>query len=152
VRWHYRDPVLLWLFVAAYVAHVTEELWGGFPAWFAHVAGRPLPVSAFLAINAVGLTVLIGAVLAAIKRESLGWIAVAIATVSTINPLAHLLASIVTGTYSPGLVTGVVLWLPIAQLTLLRAWHQIKPSLFWRGIAAGVVAHLLVTAAAVAST
>jgi len=42
VRWHYRDPALVWLFVGAYAAHLVEEFFGGFLEWFGLVAGRPL--------------------------------------------------------------------------------------------------------------
>jgi hypothetical protein len=32
VRWHYRDAGLLWLFVPAYLVHLAEEWFAGFPA------------------------------------------------------------------------------------------------------------------------
>jgi hypothetical protein len=150
VRWHYRDPPLVWLFLATYAAHVVEEWFGGFPEWFAVVAGRPLSREAFLVINALAFAAMAAAIRAAIRREALGWLAIAIATVVLINGAAHLLASLVTRTYSPGLLTGVILYLPLAQLALLRAWHQVSPSLFWRGIAAGVAAHAVVTTTALA--
>jgi hypothetical protein len=150
VRWHYRDPLLLWLFLPAYLLHVIEEYLAGFPAWFRAIAGQPLPVPAFAAINAVGITVLVTAIIAATRHERLGWIAVAIAMVAVINPLAHLVASILTATYSPGLVSGVVFWLPLGQLLLLRAWYQADGAALRRGVLAGLVVHGIVTATAFA--
>lgn len=151
MRWNYRDPALVWLFVPAYVAHLVEEYFGGFPEWFARIAGSPLPRGDFLLINAVALLVMMAAVRAATRRESFGWMAIAIATILLVNGLAHTLASIATGTYSPGLFTGVVLYLPLGQLALLRAWHQAPPGFFSRGIMAGLAAHAAVTFIAVAS-
>jgi hypothetical protein len=145
VRWDYRDPPLVWLLVAAYAAHVVEEYVGGFPEWFAVLSGRAMPREVFLAINAIALVAMVLAARAAIRRAPLGWLAIGIATILLVNGVAHLLASVVTGTYSPGLITGVVLYLPLAQLTLLRAWHQAPPWLFWQGVGTGVIAHVAVT-------
>jgi sorbitol-specific phosphotransferase system component IIC len=137
--------------VSAYAAHVVEEWFGGFPEWFGLLAGRPLPHDAFLIINAVGLAVMAAAARAATGRETLGWLAIGIATVIIVNGSAHLLGSIVTGRYSPGLFTGIVLYLPLGELALTRAWSQVPHVFFWRGVAAGVAAHTVVTMTALAS-
>ena len=150
MRWHYRDPPLVWLLFTAYVAHVVEEWFGGFPEWFALIVGRPLGRGTFLAINGIALVVMAAAVYAVIRREQLGWMAIGIATVLPLNGCVHLLGSIVTGSYSPGLITGVVLYLPLGQLALMRAYHQVPSAFFWRGVAAGVAAHAVVTITALA--
>src|SRR5688500_9911441 len=69
VRWHYRDALLVWLFPAAYVVHILEEWFGGFPEWLAIVAGAPLPRPEFLVINIVGLGLMIAAARASTRRE-----------------------------------------------------------------------------------
>jgi uncharacterized protein with HXXEE motif len=150
MRWHYRDPPLLWLLVAAYACHVAEEWFGGFPEWFAVVGGRTLPRDAFVAINAVGLAVMVAATWAAARRDASGWLAIAVASLLFINALAHVAGSIVTRSYSPGLISSVVVYLPLTQLVLVRAWHQVPSPLFWRAVAAGALAHAVVTTIAVA--
>lgn len=152
MKWHYRDPPLVWLLVAAYAAHLAEEYFGGFPEWFALIAGNPMPRDVFLIINAVALAAMAAAAGAATRREPFGWLAIGIATILLVNGAAHLFASLVTGTYSPGLITGVVLYLPLGQLALIRAWHQVSPSFFWRGAGAGVAAHAVVTLTALSLT
>ena len=152
MRWHYRDAALLWLFVPAYLAHLAEELLGGFPAWIQVVVGRPLPMTAFLGINAVALALLVVGIRVAIRRESAGWMAVAVAAVVTLNAVLHLFGSVITGTYSPGLITGVVVYVPLGLLTLLRAWQQQPSATFGRGVAAGVLVHAIVSAVAFAAT
>lgn len=150
MRWRYDDPPLVWLFVASYAAHILEEYFGGFPEWFAAVAGSPLPRADFVIINALALGAVALAAFAATRRPALGWLAIGIATVAFINGLAHLLASLMWATYSPGLITGVILYLPLSQLALLRAWHQVPPSFFWGGVIAGLLAHTAVTLTALA--
>jgi hypothetical protein len=145
MRWHYRDPPLAWLLVAAYAAHVVEEWVGGFPEWLALVAGAPLPRVAFVAINAAAMGAIISATRAAIRHDSLGWMAIAIAALLFANGVLHILGSIATGAYSPGLFTGVVLYLPLGQLTLMRAWQQAPPGVFARGVLSGLGVHAAVS-------
>ncbi len=76
MRWHYRDAGLLWPFVPAYMIHVAEEWFAGFPQWLGQIVGRPLPGSAFLLINAVALAMMIAAIRAATRAEHNGWIGV----------------------------------------------------------------------------
>ena len=142
--WRYDDPPLVWLFVAAYAAHVVEEFFGGFPQWVALVAGRPLPVREFAIINAFGLAAMVAAARVSTRREPLAWLAIGVATVVLVNALLHLLGSLLTGTYSPGLITGVVLYLPLGLLLLLRASHQAPASFLLRDILTGLAAHALV--------
>jgi hypothetical protein len=151
-RWQYRDAALLWWFLPAYLAHLAEELWAGegLPRWLGRIAGRPLPDPAFLAINAVGVVLLIAGIRAAVRRDSAGWIAVAIATVVSTNAVLHLLGSIATGVYSPGLITAIVLYVPLGSLTLLRAADQMAPRAFGRGVSAGVAVHVLISMVAIA--
>lgn len=144
-RWQYNDPLLAWLLVVAYAAHIVEEWVGGFPEWLAVVAGAPLPGDAFLVMNAVALLVVIAATRAATRNEARGWLAIAVAAVLFVNALLHVLGSAVTGTYSPGLVTGMILYVPLGGLSLLRAWGQAPHGWFWRGVLVGLAAHAAVS-------
>jgi hypothetical protein len=151
MRWHYRDPLLVWLMPGAYALHILEEWFGGFPEWVTVLGRNPLPREAFVVINAIAFTAMIFAARAAARRESHGWMAVAIATILLTNGLAHILASLGTASYSPGLFTGVVLYLPLGNLALLRAWEQAGAS-FARGVWMGLALHALVAAIAIALT
>jgi hypothetical protein len=148
VRWHYRDPLLVWLLPVSYALHVLEEWFGGFPEWTAIVVGSPLPRGAFVVINAVAFAAMILATRATTRRESNGWMGIAIATILLVNGIAHILGSLVTGTYSPGLLTGTILYLPLAQLTLLRAWAQTEGAMFGKGVMTGIALHALVVVVA----
>lgn len=152
MRWHYRDAALLWLFPPAYLAHLAEEFWAdpGLPAWFAVIFGRPLPIAAFVGINVVAFSLMIAGIRLAIRREESGWAAVAVATALALNGLLHLAGSVMTASYSPGLITGVVLYLPLGQLLLVRAAHQVEFTRFTRGVLAGIGVHTAVTVVAAA--
>ena len=146
MRWHYRDAGLLWLFPPAFALHVLEELFAGegFPAWAARVVGSPVPLEGFLLVNLAGMVLLIAAVRSAIRDERAGWMAVAIATIAALNGTVHVLGTLVTGRYSPGLISGVVLYLSLGTLTLLRASYQAHAGAVTRGVLAGVAIHAAV--------
>jgi hypothetical protein len=144
LRWHYRDAGLLWLFVPAYLAHVGEEWFGGFPEWIETVVGRPLPRSAFLVINGVALALLVAGIRAAVRAERYGWIAVAVATMALVNTVVHAAGAALTVSYSPGLITAVVLYVPLGSLAMIRALDQAPRRQLTRGIVAGLVIHAIV--------
>ena len=141
MRWHYRDAGLLWLFVPAYAAHVCEEWIGGFPQWIGTIVGRPLPTGAFVSVNAVGFLLVVAGIRAATREERFGWIAVALATIALVNTLAHAAGAALAGAYSPGLITAVVLYVPLGSLTLIRAVDQAPHRQLTRGIVAGLLIH-----------
>ena len=151
-RWQYNDPLPAWLLVAAYAAHIVEEWFGGFPEWLAAVTGAPLPRRAFVSINAVALLVVIVGTRVAMRSDSRAWIAIAVAAALFGNALLHILGSVVTGTYSPGLFTSVILYVPLGGLSLLRASEQAPRSGFARGVVAGLAAHAAVSLLAFALT
>ena len=141
MRWSYRDPTLLWLLAAAFLVHVTEEWRGGFPQWLAAVASRPLPAAAFFIINGVVLILLVAGVRAASRDGSSGWIAVTMATIALVNTAAHIAGAILVRGYAPGLISAVVLYVPIGALIMIRAFDQAPRVQLSRGIAVGLLLH-----------
>jgi hypothetical protein len=128
----------------AYALHVIEEWFGGFPEWVALVVGEPLPRSAFVVINAIAMAMMIAAIRASTAREDYGWMSIASAAILFVNAFAHVLGSVATRSYSPGLITGVVFYLPLAGLVLLRASSQAQRGAFAGGIAVGAALHAAV--------
>ena len=152
MRWQYRDAGLLWPFVPAYAIHVAEEWFGGFMTWVAQVAGSAMSDTGFLAINAVAMLLLVAAVRAASRADSHGWMAVAIATVFLINTVTHVAGAVLTRSYAPGLISAVVLYVPLGSLTMIRAFDQAPRAAIARGMIVGAVLHALVFVIAVAAT
>lgn len=152
MRWHYRDAGLLWPFVPAFAVHVAEEWFAGFTTWVAQVAGRPMSDAGFLAINAAGMVLLVLAIRAAARAESNGWMAVAVAAAALINTVIHVAGALITGSYAPGLLSAVILYVPLGALTMIRAMGQAPAGTVARGVAVAVCLHLLASAAAFAST
>jgi Protein of unknown function with HXXEE motif len=60
-----------------------------------------------------------------------------------LNALAHVSLSIAFGTYMPGLITALVLTLPVSVAVLVRGWRDrwVLPSAYWTILPAAVVVH-----------
>jgi hypothetical protein len=140
----------LWLFPLSYAVHITEEALAGegFPRWVRRVVGRELPRAAFLGINAVALAAMIVAVAIARTSYDRAWVAAALGTITLVNGVLHVLASVATQSYSPGAASGVVLWLPLGALAIDGARSSLGAG-GWHGpVLVGLTAHLLVVVAA----
>ncbi len=96
----------------AYLAHLAEEWWGGFVPWSQQYG--PMTGEKFLVLNAVIWPALVVAAILAWRFSRFGVAALVVSAVLGLNGVLHLLSSLATGTYSPGAVTGAVLYLPLA--------------------------------------
>lgn len=151
-RDHRAAPRWAGLLLLAYAAHVCEEWWGGpgFSAWTHAVLGVEVSPSRFIAINAGGFSLFAAGIAAAIRSHRFGWIAAALAALLFLNGTLHLLATAGFATYSPGTVTGVLLYLPLGGLVLRHMSRVLPAPEFLRALMAGVAAHALMALAAFA--
>jgi hypothetical protein len=133
-----------WLFPATYVVHILEEYFcgEGFYRWVARVVGFEMPPTRFLLMNGVALLLMIVAILIFRHAAAMRWLLTAYATVVVINALMHLAGTLWTRTYSPGVVSGLVLWLPLGIITLLRLQASATRRAFRAGLLTGIGMHV----------
>ena len=135
-----------WLFPLTYLLHIAEEWWGGegFPAWINRIAGVRMEAGQFLVWNSLALFCLTVGVFLAMRTKSLRWLPLAFGVAFLLNTLSHLVASLLTASYSPGLVSGLLLWTPLGTVTLLRARKSLSRRAFHAGLIVGGAAHAIV--------
>lgn len=138
-------PRAVLLLPVAVLAHVVEEWFGGFPAWTATVFGSELSPERFLVINAVGLLLVTAGAVAAVRSREAAWLGVTLAALFTLNALLHLGLSAAYGSYSPGTVTGVVLYLPLGAVVLRRCYATMSGGTFAGSVLLGIGVHAVVT-------
>jgi hypothetical protein len=110
------DPV--WLFPATSAAHLVEEYFvsGGFPVWLSARSRFSWAIMSSLpGTFAFGLICLGALVVSRYQILRLIEIGIAIAVLG--NAVAHIVGSLATGTYSPGLAS-VFVWIPLGWLRL----------------------------------
>jgi hypothetical protein len=136
---------ILWLPALAVAAHLIEEfVWpGGFAAWYRQYppGTRATVTSRFLVmINAIFVALaLLPPLLGPTARGLAFWLVVA--AIAAINAIFHIVATVRTRAYSPGVVTSIALYLPLA---LVGGTWLIRD----RGIAPSTVAQAIVIAVA----
>lgn len=137
-----------WLFPPTYAAHIVEEWFGGFVEWFARVTGAGLSGETFLWLNGFALVGMTLGVALGYKFRRLRWLFVSFGAVTMLNGASHLAASLLTLSYSPGVVTGALVWLPLGYAALRAGRAALKPRHFVAGLAVGALMHAAVTLSA----
>ncbi len=138
-------PRIALLLPVAVFVHQLEEWFGGFVAWVDGVVGFSLTAEQFLVVNAIGLLLFIGGTLAAVSSPHAAWVAASIATLLGVNGVAHVVASLVFGSYSPGAVTGLLLFLPLGVAVLRSLRQRLSGAVYVGAILGGALLHGLAT-------
>jgi Protein of unknown function with HXXEE motif len=113
---------ILWVVVMATALHILEEYGMNFRSWADAALGIKILWEEFHIVNGVVLLFLIGAAM-------IGWRLPAVSLMSPaligFNGLFfHLGLTIVTGLYSPGTVTGVILFIPVCVWAYYGAYRD----------------------------
>jgi hypothetical protein len=114
-----------WLFPVSYLLHLIEEYGGGegFPRWISRVASVNFTEQDFLTLNAFGLGLMtVGALLS--MKNAWYWLWLALGGVVLLNGALHVVFSLLTWSYSPGLLSGLLIWLPLGAITWYVGWQQ----------------------------
>jgi Protein of unknown function with HXXEE motif len=118
--------LVLWLLLVAAVLHVVEEwVWpGGFLSWFRELVGfaEGLSMRLAVAVNAAFLALMAAA---AIVADANPRFSLSAASLCFANGVLHVVGTVRTNRYSPGLVTGAVLYLPLAVAAYAAAADEI---------------------------
>lgn len=146
----------LWLFPLSYALHIAEEGFAGerFYNWLRRVpVVKALDLGfgarGFFAANAVFMLAMIAAVWAS-SHTGFAFLVPALGTIVAVNGLGHLGGCLITRHYSPGTVSGLLVWLPLGLYALIESHRVLAPGPFLTGVVAGIVAHAAVFAVALA--
>ena len=138
-------PRFVLLVPVAVFAHQLEEWFGGFVPWLNEFLGAGVTPEQFLSVNAIGLLLFVAGSVAAASLPSAAWIAGSFATLMGLNGLLHLAGSLVSGSYSAGAVTGLLLFLPLSVAILRALWRELPGAVFVASVLGGVLFHAFAT-------
>jgi hypothetical protein len=135
----------VWLFPITYLLHILEEALAGerFHFWVRQITGRTMSSRTFYWLNALFLALMVVAV-ALVRSRQAAWLIPAMGFCVSLNGFGHLAGALVSRSYSPGLGTGVLLWIPLGIVSVLGSAVWLTPGGWLRGLAAGVSVSLLV--------
>jgi Protein of unknown function with HXXEE motif len=147
-RWTFYDAALLFLFPASYVVHLAEEWFASAPIveWWSEAA-RPLDPARFVIGNAIGLLLMLNGIYLVSRGSRFRWIVPALATAVLLNSAGHFVGSVRAQAYSAGLISAIIVWIPLGLLAMIRVWDQAPRRMLIAGICAGAIIELIVVVA-----
>ena len=102
---------LLWIATLVYGVHMMEEMIYNWPEWARKVLGINSQWSEFYMVNAIVMVLGVSCAMVGWKSPSFALILPAFMVVNAI--FFHIVPVLVTRSFSPGLITGVLLLLPV---------------------------------------
>ncbi|HSE39808.1 MAG TPA: HXXEE domain-containing protein [Acidobacteriota bacterium] len=138
---------VLWFLILTLPIHVAEEFWAGegFLKWNARTSGANFSVQKFFILLALAFALVILGALLVRRYPRMRWIISALATISLINGISHLISTISHYRYSPGLISGVLLWIPGCAWILLRESRSTTRKTYYGGAITGLAIHTVIT-------
>ena len=135
----------MWLFPVAYLLHIVEEYWADFNGWVEKLWQVESSDRYFLIWNGIALVAMAVSVSRVLKTKSWRWLILGFGWSVLGNGLLHLYATIRTQTYTPGVLTSIICWLPLAAFTICRAC-AVKMNARARiaGVVFGIVANIVI--------
>jgi hypothetical protein len=138
--------ILLWVFPLTYLIHIAEEYWGGegYPAYILRLRGVHLSTTRFLAAQSVGFVLVTIGVLLARKLHFPQMMLIVMGTIVLVNGLTHTVTALPSRTYGPGLVSSILIWMPLGLFILIRYRQAVSRKRYWLAIAVGVSVNVII--------
>lgn len=123
-------PTTLWLslFPITYVIHFVEEFWGGegYPAYLLRLRGVHLSSTRFVGFQVLGFVLFVAAGVISRQLKFPEFMIVILGGLVLCNGLTHTITALWAGGYGPGLLSSMVLWIPLGALTVVLMFGRIS--------------------------
>lgn len=136
------------LLPVAFALHVIEEWYWGFTDWASLVLDVNIGAERFLAINMIGLVLFVIGAASAYREPRAAWIGVSLAALVGVNAIFHTILSVAVGEYSPGTITGLLLYIPMSVIILRWAAAHLSRGVVGGAILFGIGVHAVATLSA----
>ena len=135
-----------WLFPVTYLLHIAEEYCGGdgYSAYLSRTKGVDLTTRRFFLMTGTGLVLMIAGFPLAYTFRFPQLLMVILGTVFLVNGLSHTISGVLTTRYNPGLLTGMLIWIPLGVATLIHLKKHMHPNRYWVAMAVGVGINVIV--------
>lgn len=131
--------LLPWLFPVTYLIHIAEEYWGGGGySRYMKLYGVELPPWRFLVLNSIGLALMVLGVVLARRYRFSQWLIVCLGALVIGNGLSHTITAARRHEYNPGLVSGLLIWIPLGLAMLFYVKRRMAARRYWIALAVGI--------------
>jgi uncharacterized protein with HXXEE motif len=127
-----------WLFPATSVFHFADELFaaGGFYTWVARIGGARISMVRFASATLLALASITVASWA-VRKGRYDWLLFTLAATIVTNAVTHIAGSLATHSYSPGTLSGLILWLPLGGAILYHGSTPKRGAVWYFGLLLG---------------
>ncbi|HVG35155.1 MAG TPA: HXXEE domain-containing protein [Pyrinomonadaceae bacterium] len=140
------EPALAWLFPLTYLIHIAEEYLAGVALATApsKISGANLTPTQFLILNGVAFLLMIAGMFISRRLNFRTWLMICLGMVVLVNGLFHVAAGLRNAGYNPGLISGLLIWMPLGIITLICLKKRVRPVKYWVALAIGVIINVIV--------
>lgn len=117
---------IAWFIPIAYLMHLADEYFTGFPGWFSEVLNVSLSLNDFVIINSFGFTATIVIVTLYSFNKVPLFVISTLGVLFFINGIIHVVSTILTSSYSPGTATGLFIYFPLGYIIYKKVFPLLK--------------------------
>ena len=135
-----------WLIPITYLIHIAEEYWGGegYSAYIYRMRGVVMSPTRFMVAQAIGFLLVVVGIILARRFRFPGMMFVILSMTMMGNALTHTYNAIVAQSYNPGLLSSLLIWLPVGVFALVRFYRATTKKKYWIGIVIGIGINIVV--------
>lgn len=145
----FSTPLALWLllFLAVYLLHLFEEFFAGvrLARDQSQMRGVNMTARQFIVAAIIAAAFLTIGIYLTLLLHFPQWSLAGLATVMLINGFSHTITGARRWEYTPGLITGILIFIPLGFVMLFRLYEIMRFSRFSSAVLAGVGAHALIS-------
>jgi hypothetical protein len=110
----------MWSFPITYLIHLAEEYWGGegYCAYLYRLRGVRLSTARFFFFQGLGIVLIVVGIFVSLHLRWPRFFLAIVGALVLSNGTTHTVTALRHGGYGPGLVTCVLVWIPLGLVTL----------------------------------
>jgi hypothetical protein len=110
----------MWLFPVTYLIHIAEEYWGGegYTAYLYRLRGVHLSTGRFFFYQGLGVVLICIGIVISLQLRWPRFLLAILGALVLANGITHTVTALRHGGYGPGLVSCVLIWIPLGLVTL----------------------------------
>jgi Protein of unknown function with HXXEE motif len=124
------SAIWMWIFPVTYLIHLAEEYWGGegYPAYLYRLRGVHLSTARFFFFQILGIVLIVIGIFVSLHLRWPRFFLAIVGALVLSNGITHTVTALRHGGYGPGLVTCVLVWIPLGIVTLCLLFGEMPTS------------------------
>ena len=117
----------MWLFPVTYLIHIAEEYWGGegYSAYLYRLRGVHLSTGRFFFFHSLGVVLIVLGIVISLQLKFPRFMLGIMGAIVLSNGITHTVTALRHGGYGPGLVSCVLIWIPLGIGTLFVLYGEV---------------------------